>query len=658
MKDVVRGRASGVPNHRTATARPGRHAPARRYPPSDRAKNHNKLQHLCATSGDREPRHGVWNTLSPVRRFSVLSIALFAACALEGTGPEGVDDADAGRDGGAFMPGADAGPSPTDAGVMPPEEDLGLAANPTREDPTDSFEGAAGLGARARCFDETDNDGSGQVDCESTDCQTLASCCVDRADCCAPVASDALPTSLTFACTTVEECFAGSAFVSFGSPDPFVVDEALAAGGDASFDSGVLVGDPIDLASRRVALDARFDRTACADATCVASFAVGFTTQATLAESAHVDPLVAMQVSAARDGIALLAGGRVVARVDFDAGALWTLVARPDGIAELLRDGTSVASTRIASAAGARVVFYGHATNPSATADPGEPRVLLRSFGARVAACDMVRAWTDATELVVYDGALPAALEQVTDVAVAARDADRWLAFTNVADGVETLYVARDRTGLVLDRNALPEGYDAARHPTLAFDETGTLFLVAELDASLVALRHDPELDVLVVDESLALGSLPAGLTEPSLLFHREHAVLVGKRPEGLFVYLRGPQTGGLWEELRIPLDTRDARAPSLVVHHDAYFLHTTWRRGSYGGVSVAVSDELVAWRPVQDDVLTTGTLDRSGTRALDALSSGQLLELVTVADDGVRQRLASRFRAAPSGAEFTRGAP
>jgi hypothetical protein len=599
-----------------------------------------------------------------VRPISV-GLLLLAACALEAPatpaadGGVGFADGAAGDDAGPARDsdsGADASDPRVDAGA--PEDVFAFPANPARDQAlADAFEAAPG--SRAACYEHDDADGL--LDCETDDCRGLASCCVNRGDCCAPRTST-LPSALTFDCDDLDTCF-GEVFAQpFGSPSPFPVRSVgLAAGGDTSFDSGVLVGEAIELASERVVLDARFARTACGEGVCVASFAVGLTTQSALGDSEHVAPLVAMQVSAAREGIALVAAGRVVARVDFVPEARWSLAVRPDGRAELLRDRTVVASTRIAPAR-ARVVLYGHATNPSATADPEEPQVILTSFGAQVATCDMVRAWEGASEVVVFDGATPGTFELVTDVAVARTASTRWLAFTDATSGNERLHVARDRSGFELDRNALPESYEDAVHPTLAFDGT-QLFLVVErtteLSISLAALRFDEGLGAFVEDASLGLNELPVGLTDVSLAFHRGHALLVARNGASLDAFVRGPETSGVWQRIGSVPDASllgGGLTPGLIVHHDTYLLHHTWRRGARGGIALVASDELVAWRPVEDDLLTPSAIDVLGARASSALSAGDSIELFYVADDGVRRRLAARTRLAPAGGTFSTG--
>jgi hypothetical protein len=599
----------------------------------------------------------------PVRRFSV-GFLLFAACAIEAAPTPGADagigiaDAAASDSGPVRHSDAatDASDPSIDAGA--PEDAFAFPANPERDTAlADAFEAAPA--SRAACYERG---ADGASDCETADCRGLASCCVNRGDCCAPRTSN-LPSALSFDCDDLDVCFDEVFAQPFGSPAPFPVrSTGLAAGGDTSFDSGVLVGEAIDLASERVVLDARFERTACGEGVCVASFAVGLTTQSALGDSEHVAPLVAMQVSAAREGVALLAAGRVVARVDFVPEARWSLAVRPDGRADLLRDGAVVASTRIAPAR-ARVVLYGHATNPSATANPEEPQVILTSFGAQVATCDMVRAWDDASEVLVFDGATPGTFELVTDVAVARTADTRWLAFTDATSGVEQLYVARDRSGFELDRNALPDSYADARHPTLAFDGTD-LFLVSErpteLSSSLSSLRLDDTLGAFVEDTALALNELPIGLTDVSLAFHRGHALLVGRNVASLDAFVRGPDTGSVWRRVSSIPDAAllgGGLSASRVVHHDAYLLHHAWRRGARGGLGLVASDELVAWRPVEDDQLSPSAIDVLGARASSALSEGGTIELFYVADDGVRRRLAARTRLAPAGGTFAGGA-
>ncbi len=574
--------------------------------------------------------------------------------------------------GGADASGTDDASSPNvDAGAPPPLGPFYLPAASDRAE-ADSFEGGFGVGARGQCFDAVDNDRSGVFDCNTSECRTLASCCLDRGDCCVPRVND-LPTLADFTCGSLARCFGASA-EPFGSPAPFIVTDGLAGGADARFDSGVLVGAPIELATERVRLSATFARSPCEDELCVASFAVGLTAETSLGDEEHVTPLVAMQVSAARDGMALLAMGREIARVAWVEGATWTLTASPEGHVELTRDGTAVASARV-SPQRARVVLFGHATNPSATEETSAPRVILTSLNASVATCDMVRAFDAPEPLVVFDGASPATFEQVTDVTLAEREGSRWLAFTDRSSGVDRLHVARDQTGFALAPDVLPDDHVSDQFPTLAFDAAGRLFLVARhtpapdgalpegQGSRLVALRFDELSDAFMPDDTLALDTLPAdpaSLSEPSLVFHRDHAILVTRASldgtDALQLFVRGPLTGAAWRDLGFVPGFSAVASPSVIVHHDVYLLHYTWRRGTRGLVGVAASDELVGWRSVADELLESVAFDHLGTRAVSARSDADRLELVYVADDGVRQRLARRNRPAPAGGTFEEG--
>lgn len=563
---------------------------------------------------------------------------LLAACGAEAPLSPG--------DGGGRTPPSDGGADFSDASATDaaaavpfpgfsadPENDIGLSPGAGED--------------RASCYESA---------CAGGACAELASCCIGRADCCVETESD-LPEALPFACE-LDACLAEVPHVRFGAPEPFTVGTAgLAAGGDGHYDSGLLLGGALGLTSRRVRLTARFDRTPCTDGGCVVAFSVGLTAQTAVDTTTHVTPLIAMQVSAARDGVALVVADREVARApSFDADARWTLEARPDGLATLLRDDVPVATARYAPAPAARVVLFGHALNPGAT-ESGEPRVLLRELEAQVAVCDAASAWRGRELLRIFEGATERVFDEVEDVSVARVGATTWLAFTAVENDRRELHVARDSAGFaLLPSAAYPDALRAASSPALAVDPTGNLQLVVVAEGGgLTAFRWD---EARFVSSSLDLHTLPHGLSEPSLLYHLGHAVLVARDGERIVVHLRGPSTGDVWAGLPGALDDLEgARQPTLVVHQRAFLLHHAWRSGTRWQLGLVASDELVAWRSVRPDALEASVgFDARGPRAASALSDGDELALYYVADDGVRRRLARTRREAPRDARLGGG--
>src|SRR5690606_30836886 len=111
-------------------------------------------------------------------------------------------------------------------------------------------------------------------------CADLRSCCVGDADCCSDVAGGALPDGeLSFECAPghAEACLAeaGVAVSAFGFPEPRVQDGAFLPNGEDR-DSGLVIGEPIDLTAHRVTLSATFGAPSDCGATCLEGVAVGF----------------------------------------------------------------------------------------------------------------------------------------------------------------------------------------------------------------------------------------------------------------------------------------------------------------------------------------------------------------------------------------------
>ena len=553
-------------------------------------------------------------------------------------GDGGASPADAGspveqQDGGPGMgldagAGADAGPSvPAFEGIpADPERFLDGAA----EDP--SLGATPGAG-RATCYDELDNDGFGGLDCAVDRCRALASCCVDAGDCCAPMGAEApLPAELVFDCgdAPLESCLAVE---PFGQPRPFVDDAALAFGGDAEFDSGLLVGAPVDLRTTRVRVGARFAHGAC-EGSCLESAAMGFTAQAALDDETHVRPLVALQLSPSREAAHVLVGDAVVARLPLgEEEARWELELRPTGEAFVWRDETQLARVRYATVREARLVLWGHSRNPGAT---DVQRARLLELDASAERCGMADAWEGPSELGLD------AVSEPARVSVVEAAGARWMLVLGEGSGADLF-----RDDAAVEAAALPEG---AREATLAAGPSGELELwyLAGPDARLHRAPWTEAEDVGA--------PLPEGFAAPSVLHHRGHEIVVAEGAGGLVLLARGPATMGAWRDLSEGLGgvPAGARAPSLIVHGDAYLLHYGTRSGTRWYVGLLASDELLAWRDVGARVFAGGAaFDARGASAPSVLSEGDALRLHYVAHDGVTRHLATTRRVAPRAARF-----
>ena len=219
--------------------------------------------------------------VSPTARLSLLA-ATIAALGLAGCGDfdAGTRAADCPDDGGPCFTGGgggdggDGGPmDPTtdgavvDANTMPPASADGIPATSASGAGLASAgesDDAVSRGAES-CYDGLDNDGTEDADCEDRGCVTLGSCCVGHGDCCSDLGASApLPRTLTFEgdCTgdPLASCLADDPVVAFGDPGPWVRGSMLHPGGDASYDSGLVIGDPVDLGAMRIEIQTSFGK--------------------------------------------------------------------------------------------------------------------------------------------------------------------------------------------------------------------------------------------------------------------------------------------------------------------------------------------------------------------------------------------------------------
>ena len=89
-----------------------------------------------------------------------------------------------------------------------------------------------------------------------------------------------------------------------------------------------------------------------------------------------------------------------------------------------------------------------------------------------------------------------------------------------------------------------------------------------------------------------------------------------------------------------------------MIIHNSAYHLYYARRTGTRWSVELAVSDELVLWRPMGEVLGGSGEgFDSLGARSPDALSQPDpdQIDIVYSGQDGVSFRLGTASRAAPS---------
>jgi len=219
-------------------------------------------------------------------------------------------------------------------------------------------------------------------------CPGLRSCCVGDGDCCSAVTAGPLPDAIPVAgCGDGDAatCLSDTLTVSaFGDPQPRIQDGALLPNGDDTYDSGLVLGEPVDLTSHRVKLDARFARPTDCGASCLEGVGVGFSAQPTFGDATHVRMMVGLLYSGSRDDVSLVIGDEIARSWDLaDEGEeTWSLVVRPTGVLDVMREGTGVPvhTAELAPTAVARLVVYGRNHNRPADSPVGA-RLMSLSVG-------------------------------------------------------------------------------------------------------------------------------------------------------------------------------------------------------------------------------------------------------------------------------------
>ncbi len=605
----------------------------------------------------------------------------------DGGGLAGFDGGRGGVEGG--FPASDA--AAAEAGAPPPLGPGPVPADPSGFSASGDTEGPpSGNGAvDPSCYDGTDDNGNSFIDCADPACASARSCCVGSGDCCAAEAT-APNDDLDFSsCATGSDysCLAGYGNVTpFGNSGPWVQDRALACGGNASSDGGLLVGAPIDLTSRRLAIDVTF---AGADpsctTSCLESAAVGLTTQAlpAVGTDAHVEPAVALVLSGSRRTVSLVVGDSAVASWPFtDGDGPWSLVLRPTGELSIAHGTTVAMTSAYVPTTGAQLVLFGRSRNPS-TAAP---------YGARIAAlttstslCDIPSGWSARQALALGDRSTPSVA--VDDAAGpsfgAASDGNTLMAFERGGDvflaerpdesapASFTFVAFSSQVGLARD-----ESWDVggAHDPELV-DQAGAdpvmFFTAVDADGARRIGRavldptdhtyHAQPADAPVVDPAVLPGAASA-VDGPTVVAYRADLwVMVVRASDGAKTWLAilTSDDGGLtWSPygptdlprmfdptagtLPPALDADEVASPSLVIHDGAWQLYYARRRGARWSIGLLVSDELVSWRHMDQGASVMGAganaFERLGVTDPDVreVPGQQEIEMLYVGLDGV----------------------
>ena len=596
--------------------------------------------------------------------------------ALDGSGGSAGTEAAGGAVGDGGFDGAggqDAAPSYFEAGpeaftsnpieqlFADPERSLGDVLG------TDSESAQGYVDAATVCYAE-------QASCGELGCESFASCCVATGSCCAPVVAPAIPESVDFtlcAGQSVADCPAADEISTnvFGPEEPVLTERGLVPNGSPSVDGGVLLGDAVDLASTRVLIELQFSLPVGCAGTCLQSAGVAFAEGSEPGDFSGA--AVGLLLSGSRERVNLIIAGQVAD--SFDAGdddTLWLLELTPNGIVTVERDGLALGAYRFdaESLRQARLAIFGR--NLGADVDSA----AVARIGTQTELCDNPRGWTERTPVsVIVDGNLDTGLMMGAEPSVAEGPPYTAVAF----ELDDQLFVAEEAgfAELSLDGpSAAPalvptEPFEAAGvgDPELfwmldtlylfytAFDANGFGSIRAALISDGSALKRPAP--VLAPGGEVVSYDAPTIHLRDGLLLMIARATLQSGATELRAFYSADPETGwarivdGTLEALtRVEDPSASLTSPSLVVHNGAYQLYYARRTGTRWAIELAVSDELLLWRPLGEALGASGEgFDSMGARGPDARSLSDRIELLYMGQDGVSFQLGAVSRAAPS---------
>lgn len=610
-----------------------------------------------------------------------LAIATALALLVLGCGSEGGTGRNVDGNGGSGGSGANAGyegNGGAGGAVAPSDGTSGLADNPValllanpQRSPFDFLgadaEGAQGYAeAAATCYADADS-------CGAAVCEAFASCCVSTGNCCQPIADPSLPALLDFEqCEglTVASCAAaeGSSATTFGPLEPVIGSRGLVPNGTATSEGGALIGGLTNLSTQLLRVDIRFALPIGCNGTCLESAGVAFTTSD---PGVFVDAEVGLLLSGSREAVSLMIGGEVADTFEAGTDATgWSLVLSPEGSVKVFRDDASQGSYPFDSSAltEARLVLFGR----NLSAEPNNAAIASLSIESQL--CDNVQAWESRTPLSIRIGSNEApghALGRAPSI-------ERHGAAARIAYEVagEIFVASYDVPGEAelpsLDPALVPtEPHEAlgVTDPELvsdgsllflfytARDESGAGSIgaaVSTQDLSVFTKREGP---ILAPSEDVISFDAPTVRYRDGLWLLVARATLASGATELRAYYTSDLDTGwarvvngGLEKLTRIDDPTAEITGPSLIVHNSAYQLYYARRAGTRWSVELAVSDELLVWRPMGEVLGPSHEgFDRLGARDPDAVSGADQIDIVYSGQDGVSFRLGTASRPAPS---------
>lgn len=564
----------------------------------------------------------------------------------------GIENLDAG-------PNVDAPPTADgDAGRQSPD-DMALFATPgalANPDPDDSG---------ARCVEESSDARGAPLGCQDSGCRaTSHACCVGRAECCS---GEPTVVDYPFAtCTT--DCVDG---LLFGSPLPTLVN-GFSPGGDAEFDSGVVLEQRLDLRGEKVVLEADFvvPSTSCVGVNCFQTVGMSVARNAPVGANAHVRTIAGLLWSGGE--MYLIVGERSIRNWPAETGGTWSLTINADGDVNVQNPGGSDLNETFDVAilpSEANVVIYGHNVNPGG----GEESAQLRSLSISRDPCEMTRQWSERSAVEVGSGLTSRLLGATSPTAV--RGVDH-LDIAYLRDGrlVTTFRGSEETPSVWVDgddtTNALIGAEESIAGPELAI-EYGQTVLYYEVGGQIYRAEA-------AEDERLRFNSgvFVDGLSAPGATLH---APTIASRGDGLesVIVLRAEYADqqrpalvafSLSDDGTVVSATRrdvlptealgeELGDPELFIRNRLYQLYVPYRRGTRWRLAHMTSADLIFWTIADETALESGGPEELfGPRAPSVVVSEAGVELFYERFDGSEQSLGRVFRRTPEIAGLRRG--
>lgn len=579
---------------------------------------------------------------------TLLALTMLGGACGDDDEPQGLGNLDAGTNGDASPPDEDAGRAlPEDMALFAAPEAM---ANP---DPDDSG---------ARCVEESSDARGAPLGCQDSGCRaTSHACCVGRAECCSGE-----PTVVAYPFgTCTSDCVDG---LLFGSPLPTLVN-GFSPGGDAEFDSGVVLEQRLDLRGEKVVLEADFvvPSTSCVGVNCFQTVGVSVAQNAPVGSNAHVRTIAGLLWSGGR--MYLIVGERSIRSWPAEAGGTWRLTIDADGDVNVQNPGGSDVNDSFDVAilpSEANVVIYGHNVNPGG----GEESAQLSSLSISRDQCEMTRQWSERSSVEVGSGLTGRLLGAMSPTTLRGPE---HLDIAYLRDGrlVTTFRGSEDTPSIWVDgddtTNALIGVEGSIAGPELAL-ESGETVLYYEVAGQIFRAES-------AEDERLRFsgGVRVEGLTLENATLHAPTIVSRGdglqsviilraeyadQSRSALVAFSLSSSGGAVSAQQRDLLPTEalgeELGDPELFIRNRLYQLYVPYRRGTRWRLAHMTSEDLIFWTIADETALESdGPEELFGPRAPSAVVSEAGVELFYERFDGSEQSLGRVFRRTPDSADL-----